>query len=81
MYESTGNTLLAMEDYTSAIRLDEQLAIAYYARGSLRYGRRELDLAMGDFSMGILLEPNNAKLIFVKRKYSYHQRKSCIGKK
>jgi tetratricopeptide (TPR) repeat protein len=56
----------AIQDYSEAIRLKPDYAIAFLSRGTARRAKGDLDGAVQDFSEAVRLKPNDAK-VFVYR--------------
>lgn len=50
----------AIADYSKAIQLDPNDAMAYYNRGIAYYFKGQYDRAIADYNKGIALDPNNA---------------------
>ena len=57
------NTLLydqAIADYTQAIRLNPNYALAYYNRGNVYYRKGDYDRAIADYEAVLRINPNDA---------------------
>ncbi len=50
----------AMEDFNQALRLDPELATAYYNRGFIRFELKDYQQAIENFNQAIQLNPENA---------------------
>ena len=48
----------AIEDYTTAIKLDPCLAVAYYNRGQIHYRMGRFELAIIDLEKALVIDPN-----------------------
>ena len=62
----------AIEDYTQAIRLDPNYALAYYGRGHARYHLGDLQEAMADYNQAIRLDPDDAGVYNNRGLARYH---------
>ncbi|MDH6098192.1 tetratricopeptide repeat protein, partial [Anabaenopsis sp. FSS-46] len=51
---------LVVADYTEAIKLNPNLALAYYNRGIVYRKQQKWDLAVADYNKAITLDPNYA---------------------
>ena len=51
---------LAIAEYTKAIELDPENAVAYNGRGDVYYDKGELALAIADYTQAIKLDPQYA---------------------
>jgi tetratricopeptide (TPR) repeat protein len=77
-YEARGAVYLstdsqrAMADYSEAIRLDPNLAVAYNDRGLAYADKKEYDRAIADFSEAIRLDPKYA-LAYYYRAVAYRR--------
>ena len=59
-----GNHDRAIADFSEAIRVDPNSALAYYCRG-MAYGKKgNLDKEIEDYGHSIHLDPNNATTYF-----------------
>ncbi len=56
-YAATGDYDRAIADYDQAIRLDPQLAAAYYNRAAAYQDKGDMDRAIADYSEAITLDP------------------------
>ena len=60
-YHEQGRDTLAIQDYTSAIKLNRDYAVAYNNRGIAYKSQGKLDLAIQDYTKAIRLDPSSAK--------------------
>lgn len=73
-YLSLNNMDKAMEDYSSAIKLDNKSDNAYYNRGKIYFERGEYDLALADYNKCLALLPdfaealNNRGVVYIFKK-------------
>ena len=58
-FQQQGDIERAIQDYTRALELDPQYALAYYDRGTAYQQRRELGLAIADYSRAVALDPGH----------------------
>jgi tetratricopeptide (TPR) repeat protein len=66
-----GDSDRAIADYTQAIRIDPNLAIAYCNRGLAYYKKGMYDQAIVDYNQALWLDPNDA-LAYDNRGAAYH---------
>jgi tetratricopeptide (TPR) repeat protein len=59
LFASRGDYDLALEDYTQAIKLDPNLAAAYFGRGNAYYHKDDYDWAIADYTQAIKLDPDD----------------------
>ena len=59
VFTKMGRLLKAVEDYTTAIRLNEHDAELYVARGHVWEGLKELSKAIADYSNALAIDPGN----------------------
>ena len=57
-YHDAGNLKLAIENYSTAIKLNPDYAAAYYKRGDACHGIGEPELAVRDYKKYLALAPN-----------------------
>jgi len=60
-YHEQGRDTLAIQDYTSAIKLNRDYAVAYNNRGIAYKSQGKLDLAIQDYTKAIRLDPSSIK--------------------
>jgi lipoprotein NlpI len=60
LFRSQGDYVTAIEEYTQAIRLDPNYAVAYHNRGFAYHAKGDNDGAITDYTQVIRLDPNYA---------------------
>jgi Tfp pilus assembly protein PilF len=78
---SWGDYAAAIEEYTQAVRLDPNYALAYRNRGRAYASRNNLDRAIADFTEVIRLDPDDAVAYLLRgQMYVIHGQESYANK-
>ena len=68
---------MAVDDFTAAIKLNDELAIAYLGRGQANAYRHDYKAARADWEKVVALAPNNSPLATAAR--GYLQKLTSLG--
>ena len=80
-YDKEGEYQLAIDNYTKAIRIDPDYAIAYLFRGNAYHALGNYEDAISDYTMSIRIDPNYADAYYKRgiANYSKENYKDAIA--